>query len=262
MLPHAEAAVWASISLQPPGRAGRQSLGAGAHLPRSRRAAGGAAAAAAAAALPRCPHGLRRGLAVGGSPRPGPRRGELVERDRRASPSRAGAGRRSRGPGWRRGRAGEVGWSDGAMLGGRAQGGERRGAGARRLAEKLALFFLYCSGSPARGFSTNRAVHTPSPRCPGFQARYGSDGAAAEWVMLIHWEFQRSAGLKLHGCLLLGGKVFKVLKEQLLPFAFKPCIKWTRVRSEAVWRRRLINVIICVKLESHLSSFSLILRRV
>lgn len=89
---------------------------------------------------------------------------------------------------------------------------------------------------PVRGGSV---MTEPSPRTPAFQWRYGSNGAAAEWVMLIHWEFQRSAGLKLHGCLLVGGRVFKVLQE-LLPFAFKPCIKWTQVQREAFWQRGLI----------------------
>lgn len=151
VLAHAEAAVWASISLQPPGRAGRQRRSAGAHLPRSRRAARGAAA------LPRCPHGLRRGIAVRGSPRPGPRRGELVERDRRASPSREGAGRRSRGPGWRRGRAGEVGTERCSA--------EREGRSAELPLAGSLRALARCSGSSVRGFLNDRALHS-SPRFP------------------------------------------------------------------------------------------------
>lgn len=152
---------------------------------------------------PRCPAAL---MGCGGGSLSGgplgrvPAEGNLLS----GTGGRPPAGReRGGGAGGRAGGGGGRGRWDGAMLGGRAQGGEKRGAGARRLAGSASFIPLV---PPLRGGSV---VTEPSPHTPGFQWRYGSNGAAAEWVMLIHWEFQRSAGLKLHGCLLVGGKVFR-----------------------------------------------------
>lgn len=111
---------------------------------------------------PRCPAAL---MGCGGGSLSGgplgrvPAEGNLLS----GTGGRPPAGReRGGGAGGRAGGGGGRRRWDGAMLGGRAQGQEKRRAGARRLGWER---FVYCSGSScARGFGNDRAI----PTHPGF----------------------------------------------------------------------------------------------
>lgn len=96
---------------------------------------------------------------------------------------------RGDGAGGRGDGAGPAGWS------GAGPAAHREG----RSAEPAESAPFIPAVPPVRGGPLMTEPCAPSPHSPGSRRRHGSDGAAAEWGMLIHRGFQRSAGLKLHG---------------------------------------------------------------